>query len=80
VKENSKDSIYTDSIYTDSIYTDSIYTDSIYTDSIYTDFIYTYKLKRDISTVKGGIKVLRDLEYPLEIINDTIEVLKEIIV
>jgi len=49
-------------------------------DSIYTDFIYTYKLKRDISTVKGGIKVLRDLEYPLEIINDTIEVLKEIIV
>ena len=42
------------------------------------DLKYTYKMKRDISTIKGGVKVLRDLEYPLEIIHNTISVLKEI--
>jgi energy-coupling factor transporter ATP-binding protein EcfA2 len=35
------------------------------------DFIYTYNLKNGISKVKGGIKVLRDLEYPKEIIENT---------
>jgi hypothetical protein len=44
------------------------------------DFKYTYKMQKDISTVKGGVKVLRDLEYPLEIINNTISVLKEIVI
>ena len=34
-------------------------------------FIYTYKLKNDISTIKGGIKVLQDLKYPTEIIDNT---------
>lgn len=34
------------------------------------DFEYTYKLKKGISKVKGGIKVLKDLNYPKEIIND----------
>jgi hypothetical protein len=43
------------------------------------DFKYTYKMKTDISTVKGGVKVLRDLDYPLEIINNTIAVIKGII-
>ena len=32
---------------------------------------YTYKLGKGISSVKGGIKVLEDLDYPIEIINDT---------
>lgn len=32
---------------------------------------YTYKLGKGISCVKGGIKVLEDLDYPIEIINDT---------
>ena len=32
---------------------------------------YTYKLGKGISSVKGGIKVLQDLDYPIEIINDT---------
>jgi hypothetical protein len=32
---------------------------------------YTYKLGKGISSVKGGIKVLEDLDYPVEIINDT---------
>ena len=44
------------------------------------DFKYTYKMQKDISTVKGGVKVLRDLEYPLEIINNTIATLKEIVI
>lgn len=35
------------------------------------DFIYTYKVKSGISRIKGGIKVLRDLEYPKEIIENT---------
>jgi DNA mismatch repair ATPase MutS len=35
------------------------------------DFIYTYNLKNGISRVKGGIKVLRDLEYPQDIIENT---------
>jgi DNA mismatch repair ATPase MutS len=34
------------------------------------DFIYTYKLKNNISTIKGGVKVLRDLGYPSEITNN----------
>tara|TARA_B100001094_G_C17417246_1_gene432953 strand:- start:257 stop:484 length:228 start_codon:yes stop_codon:yes gene_type:complete len=32
------------------------------------DFIYTYKLKKGISTIKGGIKVFKDLNYPDELI------------
>jgi len=35
------------------------------------DFEYTYKLINGISQVKGGVKVLKDLEYPVEIINNT---------
>ena len=32
---------------------------------------YLYKLGKGISSVKGGVKVLEDLDYPIEIINDT---------
>lgn len=42
------------------------------------DFKYTYKLEKGISYIKGGIKVLKDLEYPLEIINTTKDTLKEL--
>ena len=35
------------------------------------EFIYTYKLSSGISNIKGGVKVLRDLEYPKDIIIDT---------
>ena len=35
------------------------------------DFNYTYKLVDGISNIKGGIKVLKDLDYPIEIINTT---------
>ena len=33
------------------------------------DFICNYKIKKGISKIKGGIKVLKDLNYPYEIIN-----------
>lgn len=35
------------------------------------DLIYTYKLKKNISTIKGGVKVLKDLNYPKEIIDNS---------
>ena len=42
------------------------------------DFTYTYKMEKGISYIKGGIKVLKDLDYPDEIIKITNETLKEI--
>jgi hypothetical protein len=44
------------------------------------DFKYTYKMEKGISEIKGGIKVLKDLEYPEEIINTTSNTLKELII
>ena len=41
------------------------------------DFIYTYKLQNGISDIKGGIKVLKDLAYPNEIIVNTKKVIDE---
>jgi DNA mismatch repair ATPase MutS len=35
-------------------------------------FEYTYKLKKGISKIKGAIRVLKDMNYPKEII-DSIE-------
>ena len=42
------------------------------------DFVYNYKLESGISNVKGGIKVLRDLAYPQDIINDSVKVIKKL--
>ena len=42
------------------------------------DFKYTYKLEKGISYIKGGIKVLKDLDYPIEIINNTNSTLQEL--
>ena len=36
------------------------------------EFVYTYKIKKGISKIKGGVRVLKDMEYPKEII-DSIE-------
>ncbi len=33
------------------------------------NLIYRYKLIKGISKIKGGVKVLRDMEYPIEIMN-----------
>jgi len=35
--------------------------------------IYTYKFETGISEVKGGINVLTDMNYPQEIIDNTIK-------
>jgi hypothetical protein len=48
-------------------------------DTINQDFKYTYKMLPGISTIKGGIKVLTDLNYPSEIIHNTRNIIKELI-
>ena len=35
-------------------------------------FKYSYQIKHGISSIKGGIKVLTDLNYPPEIIHDSL--------
>ena len=40
--------------------------------------VYTYKIVNGISTVKGGVSVLRDLNYPREIINLTTTILEKL--
>jgi hypothetical protein len=42
------------------------------------NFRYTYELKPGISSIKGGVKVLSDLDYPEEIINETKRLMREI--
>ena len=42
------------------------------------DFKYKYIIEKGISDIKGGIKVLRDLEYPEEIINMTKKIISEL--
>ena len=39
------------------------------------DLRYTYKLKKKISTIKGGVKVLKDLDYPKEIIDNAMSII-----
>ena len=41
------------------------------------DFIYSYKMKPGISVVKGGVKVLTDLNYPQDIVKNTKKFLEE---
>ena len=40
------------------------------------NIIYHYKIKKGISNIKGGITVLQNLDYPLEIIEETKKVIK----
>ena len=39
-------------------------------ENINNDFNYTYKIVPGISSIKGGIKVLKDLDFPVEIIEN----------
>jgi hypothetical protein len=41
------------------------------------DFIYTYLLSKGISNIKGGVKVLNDMNYPSEIIEITNKILQK---
>jgi DNA mismatch repair ATPase MutS len=36
---------------------------------------YLYKIATGISTIKGGLKVLRDLEYPDEIVESASKII-----
>jgi DNA mismatch repair ATPase MutS len=40
------------------------------------EFIYTYKLVSGISDIRGGVKVLKQLDYPKEIISTTEEIIE----
>ena len=42
------------------------------------NFKYTYQLEQSISNVRGGVKVLQDLKYPREIVEDTRKFLQKI--
>ena len=44
------------------------------------DFDYTYKLQTGISGIKGGVKVLNDLEYPIEIIEGTQKIIADLVI
>ena len=39
------------------------------------DFKYSYKFIEGVSNIKGGIKVLKDLQYPPSIIENTQKIL-----
>jgi hypothetical protein len=36
------------------------------------NFNYTYNINNGVSTIKGGLKVLSDLNYPLSILDESI--------
>ena len=48
-----------------------------YIDNSNNDYEYKYKLIKGISKIKGGIKVLRDLNYPSNIVNNMEKSLKK---
>jgi len=39
--------------------------------------IYTYKITKGVSEVKGGVSVLKQLNYPTQIIDSTMNVLEK---
>ena len=39
---------------------------------------YTYKITKGISTIKGGVCVLKQLNYPKDIIDNTTKILKKL--
>jgi DNA mismatch repair ATPase MutS len=41
-------------------------------------FEYTYKMQKGISSIKGGVQVLRDLDYPQEIIDGTNKIINQL--
>jgi DNA mismatch repair ATPase MutS len=44
---------------------------SINTNNKNNEFKYLYKLEKGISNIKGGIKILSDMNYPEEILENT---------
>ena len=39
--------------------------------------VYTYKITKGVSEVKGGVSVLKQLNYPNQIIDSTMSVLEK---
>ena len=44
------------------------------------NFEYTYKMQKGISSIKGGVQVLKDLDYPQEIIDGTNKIISQLII
>lgn len=42
------------------------------------DFKYLYKIADGISTIKGGVRVLKELDYPAQIINSAYEIINQV--
>ena len=42
------------------------------------NFEYTYKMQKGISSIKGGVQVLKDLDYPQEIIDGTNKIISQL--
>ena len=42
------------------------------------NFEYTYKMQKGISSIKGGVQVLKDLDYPQEIIDGTNNIISQL--
>ena len=38
------------------------------------NFKYTYKLEKGISSIKGGFKVLKDLQYPDSLLKSILDI------
>ena len=55
----------------------SMYMEILNSNTNINDFSYTYKIKKGISHIKGGVKVLKDLGYPQLIIDDTIKLINQ---
>ena len=41
------------------------------------DIIFTYKIKKGINKIKGGVEVLKKMNFPTNMINETINFLNE---
>ena len=52
--------------------------DSInYKQNTLNDIVFTYKMNKGTSTLKGGVRVLKQLNYPSSVIQDASFILKE---
>ena len=57
---------------------ENIINKSMKTTVVNNDPNYTYKITEGISTIKGGVCVLKQLNYPEEIINTTNKILEKL--
>ena len=41
------------------------------------DITFTYKVKSGVSTLRGGVRVLKQIGYPPSIVDDALTILKD---